>query len=333
MIGVHALFIYLTGRCPLNCSYCYLRRRSSRDLSWSSVVQILERVSSDMALPQKIIISGGEPFLCYPILRKLVLEVRRRFSWLPLSVQTNGLLLDKNKLSFLSAVRVGLEVGIDGKEKTTLRHRRGLSGRAYNRLLGNIRAAVCSGLSVSCTMTVHPDQVEHMEENFIFLQTLGLQSIDITPAAFMLWTDSLVRDFCRTYSQILRGQSGLERVLVEEDRKLFGEPFLDLSVYPDGSVLCGDAYSCLPVGVKRDRSLVLPGGQVDKKRLNYFIRQYASLWKSGGSCSYRDYVRRSFQIVDRLAGGALDSGQLNKMMRFIGGANLRSVSAERICPE
>jgi MoaA/NifB/PqqE/SkfB family radical SAM enzyme len=267
------------------------------------------------------------------MLRKLALEVRRRFSWLPLSVQSNGLLLDKNRISFLRAVQAGLEVGIDGKEETTLRHRRGLTGSIYNRLLGNIRAAVRSGLSVSCTMTVHPDQVEHMEENFIFLKSLELRSIDITPAAFMLWTDASVRDFRRNYSQILQGQSGQGRVLVAEDKNLFGEAFLDLSVYPDGSVLCGDAYSCLPAGVKRARSLVLPSGQLEKKRLNFFVRQYASLWRSGSSCSYRDYVRRSFEIVDRLAGGALDAGRLNEMMRFIGGANLRLVSAERICPE
>lgn len=324
MTDVNALFIYLTGRCTLNCSYCYLRKRSARDLSWPKALRILNSLYPRLGSPRKVVFSGGEPFLCYPTLKKLALQVRRRFGWIPLSVQTNGLLLDKRKFSFLLAVRAGLEIGIDGKEETCVRHRRGLSGRGYARLLANIRAARMAGVPVNCTMTVHPDQVGCMEENFYFLKDLGLGSIDITPAAFMPWKGAPVQDFCRIYSRILCGAPGHRKVLVTEDCKLFNEPFLDLSIYPDGSVLCGDAFSCLSPGLKHAGSLVSPEGKVDGSRLRAFIRRYALLWKGGRACTYRDYVRRSFEIVDRMLEGALHAGELNAMMRFISGENLRS---------
>jgi uncharacterized protein len=59
-------------------------------------------------------LAGGEPLLQFDLIKELLTEARKVRPLLRFALQTNGLLLDQEKLTFLRQNRVGLGLSLDG---------------------------------------------------------------------------------------------------------------------------------------------------------------------------------------------------------------------------
>lgn len=102
--------IYLSELCNLRCSHCTVRKDNGGNISLGTLKQIAEYG------PRKINILGGEPLL-YPHLDK-VLDI---FSGIPITVQTNGLLIPK-RMKFLKKVKQVI-CSVEGMKANTTRIR------------------------------------------------------------------------------------------------------------------------------------------------------------------------------------------------------------------
>ena len=316
---LHTVMIYLTEKCPLECGYCYFKDKRGRDLPWDIVQKFLLFMERGWRSPRAFIVSGGEPFLCWKVLRHLLQALRKRFPLVPIHVQTNGLFLNYKKLCFLRQMRVGLEFGIDGDEITTQRWRTPMNKEMFACLIENIRLALAEGISVGCTMTVHPDEVERMPHNLSFLKKIGIKSVDITPAAFMDWDDGRSLMFKRVYGQILKIASFRQILHRAEDLEPVRDGMIDISLHPPGYVLLGDAFLCLPEREKKRFSLWdQRSGQLKSKRLTYYQKGCVVGREHSSSGIYRDYVSHSFKIVNRMMGKKyLNTDQIVPLMQFL----------------
>lgn len=302
------IFLYITERCDLACDYCYFKDKRARTLDPSLIDRFLKFVfENTRAFPDYFEISGGEPLLEWELLKKTTDCIQDSFPGARIGVQTNCLAVDKEKIAFFKKNRVSLEIGIDGDAASTIAHRRGMTKKTYTQMLKNIRSCLALGLDVSCTMTVHPREVRRLAENFNFLRSLGIRSIDVTPAAFMNWRPADIRVFKEGYDRICRVKDHVKNIYREEDIRFHEGDFLDLSLHPPHYVFCGDVFLCLPEEIRQRHSLLSfdADGHVKARRgsCTGMLKRYAiGLRRKREKATYRDYVSRGFEIINELAG-------------------------------
>lgn len=319
--NLHTVFIYITERCNLKCTYCYLKHKRGRDIDLKTAGLFLASLRPLGTMPGRFEISGGEPLLSWDRLQELVRRIEISFPGRTIGVQTNGLLLSKERIRFINKHRISLEIGIDGDINVTTRRRKQMESAGYKRLVSNIRQCVAEGISVGCNMTVHPDDAAGLIANCLALISLGVSSIDVTPAAFMRWSSRAIDVFKDQYTELMELREVKKKVLMEEDTRFMAQPFLDLSFHPPGYVLCGDAYLCLSDRERARHSLWDPSsGKMRLPILRSFLKAYESDKKKLQRKAYthRDYVCASFRIVNDLVGKEyLNTGEIIPLMRFL----------------
>ena len=155
--------LILTERCNLRCSYCYARAgERGADMTPETAFLALERLGAG-AGGLTVELTGGEPLLNFGLVRELVSAggaPGRRFA-----LQTNGLALDRAKLSFLLERGVGLGLSLDGPPGVNqLTRGGGPAGFAALRLLDEL------GAGVNLTVVLTRQNIEHLPR---FLLTLA----------------------------------------------------------------------------------------------------------------------------------------------------------------
>ena len=288
-VRIKYFWIFVTERCNLSCQYCFFKNRTMRGgISPKSLDVLLQRFPQ--LAESEFVISGGEPLLEWGltkrIIRKLRPQTQRR-----ILLQTNGVLLKTDILSFLSDFNCSLEIGLDGGKTFSGIQRNGIV-RYYNRIVKNIALAKKTGIPVTITMTVLPDRISGMFDNFLKILALGPQSIEITPGAFLPWTHDAATCFADEYKRIIiyTLKHKLHSVLSNEYDSKLATPFVDLIVLPDDSILSNWALLSLPRSKKKsmrmlyiDRDTVKINGPFKKR----YSPRYRELFKE--QVTYRDY--------------------------------------------
>jgi MoaA/NifB/PqqE/SkfB family radical SAM enzyme len=244
--SINHVWLFLTERCNLSCDYCFFRDHGGKTtISIAQVRALFDALPSGRIYD--VVLSGGEPLLEWDRVREVIALVRRQLPGSRITVQTNGLLLDKSRIAFLKARNVRLEFGIDGKFTSDARHRAGTRSAGYERLLANIRLAVVSGIRIGATMTVHPNEVSAMRDNFLWLVEIGLRNIEVHPAFLASWTPSRTRLFDTGYRKIAACDMAFGGGLLGKNYSKTVSPLADIVLQPDGKVLPNWTYLIFPL--------------------------------------------------------------------------------------
>lgn len=115
--------ILFTEKCPLACTYCNLKTDTvfgtNDDLTEDEVEQMLADFAA-MDDPEiyetRIVWTGGEPFLFWPMIKRRMEKWGTRFSYL---FNTSGYLLTREILEFLSQYQVDFNLSVDGPSCVT----------------------------------------------------------------------------------------------------------------------------------------------------------------------------------------------------------------------
>lgn len=315
---VNNIFLYLTEHCNLYCDYCYFKDKRGRRLDPLIIRTFLEFIKNNLKLkPNNFELSGGEPLSCWPLTQSTIKYIKEQFWGSAVNVQTNGIFLDKEKIFFLSRHNVSLEIGIDGRFLSTSRHRKGLKSDQFRRLTRNIKHCLKNNLKVSCTMTIHPQEVEKLEDNFIFLSGLGIKNIDITPAAFKKWDGRKLERFQDNYCNLLKQSNRLKPLFIEEDTNFLRRFYIDLSLHPGNYVFCGDAYLCLPEAKRKEYSIFdFSAKKIFREdKFIWYVKSYKDCLKRlSKPLTYRDYVSAGFMIISKMLKGR--EADFRTMIRF-----------------
>lgn len=150
MTGVRFVALNLTGRCNLSCAYCYAQAGpTGPDMTPRTAWQALENLAPEQG-PLTVEMAGGEPLLNYELVQELARDHDR--DRVRLAIQTNGLLLDRDKVDFLARHRVGLGLSLDGPPEINDRLR-GRAGEVFQALEVTGRAGL--GVNITVVLTRH----------------------------------------------------------------------------------------------------------------------------------------------------------------------------------
>lgn len=144
--------ITLTHKCNLSCNHCVLSSspQSPEKLSTNEVQYLLDQVIETS--PDVITLSGGEPFIRKDIY-ELISYIRKKFKN-KLVIITNGLLIRKSKVSFLSENVNALDISLDGYDEESVSAIRG--NKVFSRVVKKIQALKhlnFNNISLSCVLT------------------------------------------------------------------------------------------------------------------------------------------------------------------------------------
>lgn len=115
-----AVYFNPTERCNLNCTYCYIpekMRKSGVQMSESKLMEALAILKAyfKKSLPKEtlpqIIFHGSEPMLCRDTLFSAMKRLKNDFRF---GLQTNGTLLDREDIKFLTSMGIGIGLSLDG---------------------------------------------------------------------------------------------------------------------------------------------------------------------------------------------------------------------------
>ena len=123
------LVLELTQKCNLRCEYCCFgdcydsyRRHSNQSISYRIAKKSIEEYCKRSRNNVHISFYGGEPLLEYDLLQEVLLFAERHVSSLgkkvDFAITTNGTLLTKDKLKFLTTHDVTIHISLDGDKKT-----------------------------------------------------------------------------------------------------------------------------------------------------------------------------------------------------------------------
>ncbi len=160
--GVSFLVLLLTGRCNLRCRYCYVDADGTgMDMSRENAFRAIDTLASSNAATVEL--SGGEPLLRFDLLKDIVEYGYSVNSRLRFALQTNAILLDREKISYLSAHRVGLGISLDGVPDVNDR----LRGRSED-VLNALRMMDELGVGVNITVVLTRENVGDFSRFLLF---------------------------------------------------------------------------------------------------------------------------------------------------------------------
>lgn len=192
------LTIYLTAGCNLHCDYCQIHTRpeaaKKNSLSVESFMEalgvFLSPGQSTQGGRRKVQFFGGEPLVEWTSLMNMVEYVRfceqtEKFGKekLDLIVNTNGVLLNDERLEFLRRNNVHLSISLDGGREEHDLYRKDWAGQGtYNKVVRNIQRAGEMGFEVTVLSVLGAHNLSTLPE-FVreIRDTCGVSSFGLNP--------------------------------------------------------------------------------------------------------------------------------------------------------
>jgi hypothetical protein len=236
--------VMLTHRCSLRCSYCGVVR-DDRTMTWPVLRKALDLLLTSTSPNLQLRYFGGEPLLCFGLIRKAVEAAEASGRKVHHMITTNGLGLDAAKLSWLSGRDAEVLFSLDGGPATHLRWRPSPSGRdVHSKLVANIKALQRSGVSYFVNLIVHPGEARTWGEDLDFVLGVGVRRLQIGYAAgtgwdlrdrgaFLSFMESAARLCAGSGIELLNLKSGAEPVMLSEEviAETDGRLYLDPAVF------------------------------------------------------------------------------------------------------
>lgn len=174
---LETVLVKVASRCNINCSYCYVYNMGDtgwkdlpRQISYetiNAVVNALSELAEKQHRPFAVVLHGGEPLLLgYTKLEYLIYSLRDALpDECSLSLQTNGILINRKILDLCADTRTTISVSLDGPPAIHDKNRVGHTGKGtYD--------AVLHGLNL---LRAHPDA------EFLFTGLLAVIDIESDP--------------------------------------------------------------------------------------------------------------------------------------------------------
>lgn len=171
----------LTGKCPLNCIYCYVDcPKPSQDLSEDQIWRVARELIDLKVF--SICVSGGEP-TSHPLYGELIGYLAEH--WLTVGTVTNGWYMTPELARRMAKYCNSIQISIDGPDAEShdrVRRRKGSFDRAVA-AVKMLQDAGVAKIHVSCVATRFT--IDRFEEMIGLCSRLGVSSLRTQPLAIV----------------------------------------------------------------------------------------------------------------------------------------------------
>jgi len=202
--------IFLTEKCNLACTYCYLKNLDiARDIDKKTGFDIIHFLLSQAEEHLSISFFGGEPLLKFDLMKKIISYTKKKVEEkgikITFSINTNGILIDREKIEYLRKNRIGIVLSIDGLPESHDKRRITREGDGSFNLLKNIIPILLEDpRQVHIRMTVLPDTVSKMYRGVRFIHDMGFRSVAVAMERTAPgWTADKRKIFTEEYKKIV----------------------------------------------------------------------------------------------------------------------------------
>jgi uncharacterized protein len=252
------LVIQPTRFCNIDCSYCYLDKRTDRSVIESSTLRLIGQhilwPSRTRGRPLEVLWHGCEPLSLKPLFYDDAFSVLAEYypPGLHHVFQTNATLINEQWTRFFERHDIRVGVSIDGPIEIHDRQRRYRSGKgSFNRVMDGIKFLRNNMIKFDCICVLTEDSIRHPTLLFDFFSQIGAERLSLSPedisGAHKLSTignnlDTL-RQFWKTYLALAQTQH--HGPIIQE----FAQPLLKAQTEPEGisGVACEGVYIMVDV--------------------------------------------------------------------------------------
>lgn len=190
--NIASLMLMITYECQMICKYCKVEQKKDRikeEVYKKAIKLLFTSESNDLLLR----LWGGEPLL-YPEIIFDIMEyaedLKKKYhnKKIRYMITTNGLNITKEVIDNLKKMDIELMISIDGNNDTTKKNRKSISGKSiHETIISNIKKVQEAGIKYFVNMTVVPENINLLEENYTYLVNNGIKRIQIGYATGEIW--------------------------------------------------------------------------------------------------------------------------------------------------
>ncbi len=175
-----------TTKCNLSCAYCQAGAVPQEDMTYEVAAKVLEYLFGVRNTSVSLEFQGGEPLMNWPVV-KFAIEHARQYNTtgkkLRISVVTNMLLLDDEKMKVLADNDVDVCTSLDGPKAVHDKNRKYVSGLgSYDEVMAKIRRfKERFGRSTGLLATITAASLDHAEAIVDEYVRLGHTEICLRP--------------------------------------------------------------------------------------------------------------------------------------------------------
>lgn len=177
MNSLDTIYLHVTKRCNLSCSYCYFSAGDplNDELStneWLNVIDEISRIN-----PKRVVFTGGEPLLRDDIF-EIAAHLRKKKKNIRRCIVTNGTIISEDNTKNIVACFNEVRISIDGIREVN-DHTRGKG--TFIKILDAFRHILDVGGDPIAFITVTSNNLSHIKETLNFLINHGIVKIHVSP--------------------------------------------------------------------------------------------------------------------------------------------------------
>lgn len=197
--SITRVFLIVTRECNLRCRYCYVEKEPA-NISFKTAIDAVEFIAKNARntgeIPS-INFFGGEPLLRWnEIIVPVTIYIREKYEMnFKVSITTNGLLLDINKLEFMKKYNIKLLFSMDGNKNTQdLNRPTKCGGSSFDILVKQLPLMLKYYPNLRFRATADNVNVKEYFNNHKFAVENGFNNIFTTVNVFSHWTNEQKSD-------------------------------------------------------------------------------------------------------------------------------------------
>lgn len=161
--------VWTTGKCNLNCSYCFAVKKVPLDMTEEIAEATTQYLQGTQA--EKIEFYGGEPLQNTAPIKMMLGSLNGKMKNLSFTVTTNGTLLKGDILDWIRYHKVGVALSFDGSKASQDMNR----GGTYLTVIRNAKRAMKMGVPVSVLKVMYP--LETLFDDVVKIRKLGFKKV------------------------------------------------------------------------------------------------------------------------------------------------------------
>jgi len=176
-----SLIVLNIGRqCNFDCAYCYLGnlKREGKQMPIEIGRKIIDQVSELKQDKKQVVFHGSEPLLNFSLIKDLVDYSKKNYQNINFCLQTNGSLLDEEKLEFLSQEGITAGISLDGLKLHQDQNRPYIGGiSSYSDVSTNLSQLKQYQKGVSIITVITRENVGDLEKIVADFKEKGIDSV------------------------------------------------------------------------------------------------------------------------------------------------------------